>query len=72
MAYQKERIIIIVSNIKAGIGLGFLLFLIILITEGCAVTKPIKSFDNLLYEEQYKNIAYKSPTKKDYENKDEC
>ena len=35
---------------------------------GCAATKS-KTY-HLLYEEQ--NLAYKSVTKEDYENKEEC
>jgi hypothetical protein len=29
---------------------------------------PVKLFDNLLYEDEIQNIAYKSVTKKDYDD----
>ena len=49
----------------------FLLVLwVVTILMGCATNKEHPMYDNLLFEESYKNLAYKSVTKKDYEDKD--
>ena len=49
----------------------FLLVLwVVTILMGCATNRPM--YDNLLFENEYENLAYKSITKKDYEAKDEC
>ena len=47
----------------------FLLVLwVVTILMGCATNRPM--YDNLLFEKEYEKLAYKSVTKKDYEDKD--
>ena len=42
---------------------------LVILLSGCATNKT----HNLLYEEEHKNLAYKSVTEKDYkDNDDEC
>lgn len=50
----------------------FIVLFIVLSLFGCATTKEQPMYDNLLFESEYKNLAYKSVTKKDYEAKDDC
>lgn len=59
----------------------YLAITVMIMIVGCATNKaepefkplpPEKLFDNLLYEDRFQNIAYKSITTKDYKTKDEC
>ena len=51
----------------------FLLVLfVVTILMGCATNKEQPTYDNLLFEKGYENLAYKSITIKDIIAKDEC
>jgi hypothetical protein len=46
----------------------------IVLFMGCVSDNPEEKFENLLHEESpsYKYLAYKSVTKEDYEDNEEC
>ena len=46
--------------------------IIALLLFGCTANKEQPMYDNLLFKNEYKNLAYKSITKKDLEVKDDC
>ena len=76
MAYQKERIIIIVNKkqiakrIALTIAWFLLVLFVVMILMGCATNRPI--YDNLLFEKEYESLAYKSITIKDIIVKEYC
>ena len=62
------------KQIERRIALTIAWFLLVLwvvtILMGCTTNKEHPMYDNLLFEKSYENLAYKSVTKKDYEDKD--
>ena len=67
----------IAKRIALTIARFLLVIFVVTILMGCAASKPEftplppeRLFDNLLHENGLQNLAYKSVTKKDYEDKD--
>ena len=60
----------IAKRIALTIAWFLLVLFVVTILMGCATNRPM--YDNLLFEKEYENFAYKSVTKKDYECEEEC
>ena len=60
----------IARRIALTIAWFLLVFWVVTILMGCATNRPMR--DNLLFEKEYENFAYKSITIKDIIAKDEC
>ena len=50
-----------------------MVWFVAMLFSGCSTIRPTQQmYDNLLYEEEYNNIAYKSVTHDDYIIKEDC
>ena len=59
-----------IDNYWGWLAIAIMVGFIALLLAGCSTTS--RTYDDLLYEEELKNIAYKSVTKDDYIIKEDC